>query len=49
MKKLLFGIAIILFAILLEVSIDGSLAYISWIIGGIGLIIAFFGLKKNDN
>ena len=38
MKKIGLGIAIILFAICLELSHNGHLAYITWGIGAIGLI-----------
>lgn len=40
MKKIGLGIAIILFGILLEVSIEGHLAYFSWAICGAGMCYA---------
>ena len=43
MKKIGLGIAVILFGILLELSVEGHFAYISWGIGMIGLILAFIG------
>lgn len=48
MKRICFGIAIILFGILLELSINGSLAYISWAIGAIGLAFAATGLVHKE-
>ena len=49
MKKIGFGIAIILFAILVEVSWSGYFAYVTSGIGLIGLIIAFWGcFEKKD-
>lgn len=48
MKKIGLGIAIILFGILLEVSIEGHLAYFSWIIGAIGLGLAIAGCFSKD-
>lgn len=48
MKKIGLGIAIILFGILLEVSIEGHLAYFSWAIGAIGLIVAIAGCIEKD-
>ena len=50
MKKICLGIAIILFAICLELSRNGHLAYITWGIGAIGLITAIVGFTdKSDN
>jgi len=43
MKKIGLGIAIILFGILLELSLDGHLVYIDWGIGLIGLMFAASG------
>ena len=49
MKKIGLGIAIILLAILIEVSHNGYFAYVTSGIGVIGLIIAIFGVAdKND-
>ena len=49
MKKICLGIAIILFAILVEVSHNGYFAYITSGIGLIGLIIAITGcVGKSD-
>lgn len=49
MKKMGLGIAIILFAILVEVSHDGYFAYVTSGIGLIGLIIAIAGcVGKSD-
>lgn len=49
MKKICLGIAIILFAILVEVSHNGYFAYITSGIGLIGLIIAIAGcVGKSD-
>ena len=48
MKKIGLGIAIILYAILLEVSI-GGLAYIVWGIGTVGLILAIAGYLNNKD
>ncbi len=47
MKKIGLGIAIILFAILLELSTTGHLAYISSGIGALGLILAATGCIKD--
>ena len=47
MKKIGLGIAIILFAIVIEISWTGYFAYITSGIGLIGLIIAFVGFKEN--
>ena len=47
MKKIGLGIAIILFGILLEISVNGSLSYISWGIGALGMIIAIIGYFSN--
>ncbi len=43
MKKICLGIAVILFGILLELSVEGHLAYFSWGIGLIGLSLAVTG------
>jgi len=43
MKKIGLGIAIILFAILIEVSHNGHFAYVTTGIGAIGLIISLWG------
>lgn len=48
MKKIGLGIAIILFGILLELSVEGHLAYISWGIGVIGLILVIAGYVNNE-
>ena len=49
MKKIGLGIAIILFGILLELSMDWNLAYFDWAIGTIGLSFAVAGfLSKED-
>ena len=49
MKKIGLGIAIILFAICLELSHNGHLAYITWGIGAIGLAFAIAGsVDKSD-
>ena len=49
MKKIGLGIAIILFGILLEISIEGHLAYFDWAIGLIGLAVALKGcLEKQE-
>ena len=48
MKKIGLGIAIILFGILLELSIDGSLAYFSWAIGTAGLLFAISGVADKE-
>ena len=47
MKKIGLGIAIILAGILLELSVDGSLAYISWGIAVIGLGFAVAGFVSS--
>ena len=48
MKKIGLGIAIILFAILMELSY-GGLSYIVWIIGAVGLALAIAGcFDKSD-
>jgi len=43
MRRIGLGIAVILFGILLELSTSGHLAYISWGIGAIGLLLAVWG------
>lgn len=50
-KKMLMGIAIILFVILIELTLDGSLVYISWGIGAVGLafVIAGFAGKEDTD
>ena len=48
MKKIGLGIAIILFGILLESSIEGHLYYISWGIGVLGLIIVIAGCVSGE-
>ena len=49
MKKIGLGMAIILFAICLELSHHGHLAYITWGIGAIGLVLAIAGsIDKSD-
>ena len=49
MKKIGLGIAILLFAIVLEVSWSGNFAYITTGIGLIGLIFAIVGfISKED-
>ena len=48
MKKIGLGIAILLFGILLELSVEGHLAYISWVIGIVGLATAILGAFSNN-
>ena len=48
MKKIGLGIAIILFAILVEVSHDGYFSYVTTGIGMIGLIITLCGASKDS-
>lgn len=48
MKKMILGIAVILFAICVEVSTAGHLEYITWGIGAIGLVISIVGYAEND-
>lgn len=48
MKKIGLGIAILLFAICLEISWSGSFAYITTGIGLIGLIFAIAGFFSKD-
>ena len=48
MKKMILGIALILFAICVEVSTAGHLEYITWGIGAIGLVISIVGYAEND-
>lgn len=48
MKKLLLGIAIILFAGAVELSFDGHFAYITAGIAAIGLAIAVVGYFRED-
>ena len=49
MKKIGLGIAIILFAICLELSHNGHFAYITWGIGAIGLITAIVGFTDKSD
>ena len=49
MKKIGLGIAIILFAILLEVSWEGYFAYITSGMGLVGLVIAILGFFGKEN
>lgn len=49
MKKIGLGIAIILFAICLELSNNGHLAYITWGVGAIGLITAIVGFTDKTD
>lgn len=51
MKKIGLGIAIILFGILLELSMEGYLYYISWAVGviGLGFVIAGYRSDKSDS
>ena len=48
MKKIGLGIAVILFAILVEVSHDGYFSYITSGIGLAGLLIAICGVVRKD-
>lgn len=48
MKRIGLGIAIILFAILVEISHSGYFAYITSGIGAIGLAIALWGFFENS-
>lgn len=49
MKRIGLGIAILLFGILLELSMDWHLAYFSWGIGVVGLAFAIAGfISKED-
>ena len=48
MKKIGLGIAIILFAICLEISWSGNFAYITTGIGLIGLIFAIAGFASKE-
>ena len=48
MKKIGLGIAIILFALVLEVSWAGYFAYVTTGIGLIGLVLAITGLFSKD-
>ncbi len=47
-KKMILGIAVILFAICVEVSSAGHLEYITWGIGLIGLVISIVGYAQSD-
>ena len=47
MKKIVLGIAVILFAICIEISAAGLLEYITWGIGAIGLVISVVGYAEN--
>lgn len=49
MKIIGLGIAIILFGILLEISVFGHLAWISWAIGGLGLSCAIVGCVSSKD
>lgn len=49
MKKIALGIAIILFGILLELSMDWNLSYFAWAIGVIGLIFAIAGFVNQED
>lgn len=49
MKKIGLGIAIILFAILIEVSHNGHFSYITSGVGAIGLIIAIIGCTQKSD
>ncbi|PYG85015.1 hypothetical protein LY28_03375 [Ruminiclostridium sufflavum DSM 19573] len=49
MKKIGLGIAIILFGILLELSIEGYLLYFAWVIGAVGLIIVIAGCVSKES
>ena len=49
MKKIALGIAIILFGILLEVSMDWNLSYFALAIGVIGLIFAIAGFVNQED
>ena len=48
MKKIGLGFAIILAGILVELSVNGYLAYFSWIVALIGLGFAVWGFAEND-
>lgn len=48
LKKIGLGIAIILFGILLELSMDWHLAYFSWSIGIAGLTFAVAGFIEKE-
>jgi hypothetical protein len=48
MKKIGLGIAIILFGILLELSMDWHLVYFSWGIDLIGLVFAIAGFVGKE-
>lgn len=47
MKKIVLGIAVILFAICIEISAAGHLEYITWGIGAIGVVISVVGYAEN--
>ncbi len=49
MKKIGLGIAILLFAICLEVSWEGHFSYITTSIGLVGLGMAIFGFFHSEN
>lgn len=49
MKKMLLGLAIILVAIAIEVSVEGSLAYVTWGIAAIGMIFTILGFIDKEN
>lgn len=48
MKKIGLGITIILAGILVELSVNGYLAYFSWIVALIGLGFAVWGFSEKD-
>lgn len=49
MKKIGLGIAILLFAIVLEISWSGYFSYITTGIGLVGLILAFVGVVCKED
>ena len=49
MKKIGLGIAILLFAIVLEISWDGHFAYITTGMGLVGLIMAIAGFVSKED
>lgn len=46
MKKIGLGIAIILFMLLIEVSVEGYFSYISWLVGAVGIGFAIAGFME---